>query len=200
MAVTKTVPIEDILAVVGHGVAAVGENRVQEAREKVAQLPESVERHGIGRLQTNKARDAVRLFHLVHGLDRPELAVALDRAAAPTGQPCRVLVQVNVAGSEGQGGLLPQDLNGFIEFCAKLPYLRMDGMMAIGPHAVPAGVVRESFRTARELFRQAAGHPNAGPAFTILSLGMSGDFEDAVEEGSTLVRIGTAIFGERRHE
>jgi len=132
----------------------------------------------------------------VQSVDRPELAEALNRAAESRGKPCRILVQVNAAGAAGQGGIPIEVAAQFIEFCAKLPYLRMGGVMAIGAHDAPEPVLREGFRAAREVFRLAAAR--CGPECGTLSLGMSGDFEVAIEEGSTLVRIGTAIFGERR--
>jgi len=196
LAVTKTVPAADILAAVSAGITAIGENRVQEAAGKFPLIPPGVERHLIGRLQTNKARDAVRLFDVIESIDRPEVAQAVNRAAEAQGKPCRVLVQVNGSGAAGQGGVAPAEAPQFIEFCRKLPYLRMGGVMAIGAHDAPEPVLREGFRAVREVFRQAADL--IGPDWRTLSLGMSGDFEVAVEEGSTLVRLGTAIFGMRR--
>jgi len=155
-----------------------------------------VERHCIGRLQTNKAREAVRLFDVIESVDRPEVAEALNRAAEAQNKPCRILVQVNGAGAAGQGGVAPSAAPQFIEFCRGLPYLHMGGVMAIGALNAPEPVLREGFRAVREVFRQAADL--IGPDWRTLSLGMSGDFEVAVEEGSTLVRLGTAIFGMRR--
>lgn len=175
---------------------AIGENRVQEAAGKFPLLPAGVERHLIGRLQTNKAREAVRLFDVIESVDRPEVAQALNRAAEAAGKPCRVLAQVNCSGAAGQGGIPTVEALHFIEFCRNLPYLRMGGVMAIGAHDAPEPVLREGFRAAREVFRQAADL--IGAECRTLSLGMSGDFEVAVEEGSTLVRLGTAIFGMRR--
>lgn len=196
LAVTKTVAVPDVLAAIEAGVAAVGENRVQEAQAKFQSLPPGVSRHLIGRLQSNKVRDAAALFEVVQSVDRPDLATALNRAAEARGRPLRVLVQLNVAGAAGQGGLPAREADDFIDFCMNFPYLRMGGVMAIGAHGAPEPVLREGFRAAREIFRAAAAR--VGPECRTLSLGMSGDFEIAVEEGSTLVRIGTAIFGQRR--
>ncbi len=192
-------PAEDVLLALAAGVTAIGENRVQEAADKFPRLGAAaggVARHLIGRLQTNKARAAAGLFGVVESLDRPELATALNRAGEALGRPVESLVQLNVAGAAGQGGVPAAHAEEFIEFCLKLPYLRMGGVMAIGAHAATEPVLREGFRAAREVLRR--GRERAGPAFGTLSLGMSGDFEAAVEEGSTLVRVGTAIFGARR--
>ncbi len=194
VAVTKTLPVADVLAAAAAGQTEFGENRVQEAQVKVAALPGATW-HLVGRLQTNKARDAAGLFGLIHSLDRFELAVALDRAGRALGRPCRALIQVNSAANPGQGGVAPAALDDFVEKMTGLTYLHICGLMAIGPHPAGADEVREAFRRTRAAFERLA--PRMGERFGILSLGMSEDFETAVEEGSSMVRIGTALFGPR---
>ena len=196
VAITKTVPAETVALAAAAGVTAVGENRTQEAAGKIAEVRAPLAWHMVGRLQTNKARDAVRWFELVHSLDRFRLAEALNRAAESAGKPCRVLVQVNVTGASSQGGVAPEGSEGLIEKAARLPYLRMCGLMAIGPYPGGDAEIRSAYRSVSAMFRRLASQ--AGPEFVTLSLGMSGDYEIAIEEGSTLVRVGTAIFGERR--
>ncbi len=196
VAITKTIPAEVARLAVELGVADLGENRVQEAKAKIPLVGPGPRWHFVGRLQTNKARDAAALAHLVHSVDRPELAEALNRAGEALGKPVRALVQVNVSGAAQQGGVAPDEMDGFVEMCLRLPYLRMDGVMAIGPHPASEAELREAFRRLRGIAVRVEGMVGRGPV--VVSAGMSGDFEPAIEEGSTLVRIGTALFGERR--
>lgn len=196
VAITKTVPAATVALAAAAGVTAVGENRVQEAAGKIAEVPGPMTWHMVGRLQANKARDAVRLFELIHSVDRLKLADGLNRAAEISERICRILVQVNVTGTASQGGVPSDGIDGLIEKAARLPYLRICGLMAIGPYPAGEPEIRGAYRSVSALFRRLA--PQTGPQFGILSLGMSGDYEIAVEEGSTLVRVGTAIFGGRR--
>lgn len=192
--VTKTHPPEAVLAAVSAGLRAVGENRVQEALAKQAALPElSVEWHLIGTLQRNKARLAVNRFALIHSLDSVELARELDRRAAPQSrQP--VLVQVNCSGEPQKGGVEPAELEPLLNAVTDLPRLEVRGLMTMAEFTDEARVQRESFRRLREL-RDAARRP--GLDLRELSMGMSGDYPVAVEEGATMVRLGTVLFGER---
>lgn len=187
--VSKTVEIERIALAVAAGVKALGENRVQEAKEKVAALGRSVPWHLIGSLQTNKARDAVQLFDWIHSVDREELARELDRRAQQNGRTVKVLVQVNVGEELQKGGVQPSELKRLLEAMAGLPSLEVRGLMCIPPAAETAEASRAWFKRLREL-RDAAGLEHC-------SMGMSGDFEVAIEEGATMVRVGTAIFGPR---
>jgi len=196
VAITKTVPAEIVRVAVELGVTDLGENRVQEAKPKIPLVGPGPVWHFVGRLQTNKAKDAAALCQLVHSVDRAELAQALNRAGETLGRPVRALVQLNVTGASQQGGVALSEVEGFIEMCLRLPYLRMDGVMAIGPYPASGDEIREAYRRTREVavrFERMAGRAPA-----VMSAGMSGDFEAAIEEGSTLVRIGTALFGERR--
>ncbi|MEK7475827.1 MAG: YggS family pyridoxal phosphate-dependent enzyme [Candidatus Coatesbacteria bacterium] len=196
LAITKTVPAEVVRLAVELGVTDLGENRVQEAKDKIPLVGPGPIWHFVGRLQTNKAKEAAGLCQLVHSMDRAELAQALNRAGEAAGVPVRVLVQVNVTGAPQQGGVALADVDEFIEMCLRLPYLRMDGVMAIGPHPASDAELREAYRQARGVATKLEQMTGKGPA--VVSAGMSGDFEPAIEEGSTMVRIGTALFGDRR--
>jgi PLP dependent protein len=189
IAVSKTVEIERIRLAVTAGVRALGENRVQEAKEKVAGLGRPVPWHLIGSLQTNKARDAVELFDWIHSVDREELARELDRRAHQRERRVKILVQVNVGEEPQKGGVHPAELKGLLESLTALSNLEVRGLMCIPPVAETAEASRPWFRRLREL-RDAAGLEHC-------SMGMSGDFEVAIEEGATMVRVGTAIFGPR---
>lgn len=189
IAVSKTVEIERIRLAVTAGVRALGENRVQEAKEKVAGLGRPVPWHLIGSLQTNKARDAVELFDWIHSVDREELARELDRRAHQRERRVKILVQVNVGEEPQKGGVHPAELKGLLESLTALSNLEVRGLMCIPPAAETADASRPWFKRLREL-RDAAGLEHC-------SMGMSGDFEVAIEEGATMVRVGTAIFGPR---
>lgn len=197
VAVSKTVPPERVRAAIAAGVPALGENRVQEAREKIAAVGRAVPWHLVGHLQTNKVRDALACFDLIQSLDRLALAEALSARAAREGRRAEALVQVNVAEEPQKGGFRPAELPGALEAMAALPGLRLRGLMAIPPIPRDPEESRSYYRELAKL-RDAARGWGAGPEFTELSMGMSGDFEVAVEEGATIVRIGTAIFGPRR--
>ncbi|HET7877026.1 MAG TPA: YggS family pyridoxal phosphate-dependent enzyme [Methylomirabilota bacterium] len=189
LAVSKTVPVERIRLAVDAGVRALGENRVQEARGKIEALGHPVPWHLIGSLQTNKARDAARLFDWIQSVDRVELVQELDRRAHAAERRLDVLVQVNVGEEPQKGGVAPSELKALLDASVGLPTLRVRGLMTIPPLTTDAETARPYFRRLREL-RDAAGLEH-------LSMGMSADFEVAIEEGATMVRIGTAIFGPR---
>jgi pyridoxal phosphate enzyme (YggS family) len=189
IAVSKTVEIERIGLAVAAGVAALGENRVQEAKEKVAALGRPVPWHLIGSLQTNKARDAAQLFDWIHSVDREELARELDRRAHQSGRSVKVLVQVNVGEEPQKGGVQPSELKSLLDAMVGLRNLNVRGLMCIPPAVETAEASRPWFKRLRDL-RDAAGLEHC-------SMGMSGDFEVAIEEGATMVRVGTAIFGPR---
>ncbi|HEX2207693.1 MAG TPA: YggS family pyridoxal phosphate-dependent enzyme [Longimicrobium sp.] len=197
VAVTKTHPVEVVRAAIEAGVADVGENRVQEMDEKVAAVGrDAVRWHLIGHLQRNKAARAVAIADLVHSLDSVRLAQALSAEAVKAGVTVRALVQVNTSGEESKFGLPPEEAIDAVGRMAELPGLRLEGMMTMAPFTGDQAVIRRTFAGARELRDQAARQV---PAFAgwHLSMGMSNDFEAAVEEGSTLVRVGSTLFGER---
>jgi hypothetical protein len=187
--VSKTVDVERVRAAVEAGLAALGENRVQEARDKIAALGRPVPWHLIGSLQTNKARDAVKLFDWIHSVDRLELARELDRRARTAGRVADSLVEVNVGEEPQKAGVAPGELKRLLDALRELPGLRVRGLMAIPPAAEDPEASRPHFRRLREL-RDELGLEH-------LSMGMSADYPVAVEEGATMVRVGTAIFGPR---
>ncbi|MBW3569829.1 MAG: YggS family pyridoxal phosphate-dependent enzyme [Gemmatimonadetes bacterium] len=197
VAVTKTHPAEVVRAAITAGIADVGENRVQEMDEKVAEVGrDAVRWHLIGHLQRNKAARAVAIADLVHSLDSVRLAQALSGEAVKAGVTVPALVQVNTSGEASKFGLSPDEAIDAIGRMAELPGLRLEGMMTMAPFTDDRAVIRRTFAGARELRDRAAQQV---PAFKgrHLSMGMSNDFEAAVEEGSTLVRVGSTLFGER---
>jgi PLP dependent protein len=196
VAVTKTHPADVVRATIEAGVADVGENRVQEMDDKVAEIGrEAVRWHLIGHLQRNKAARAVALADLVHSLDSVRLAEALSAEAVKAGATISALVQVNTSGEESKFGLGADEALDAIARMAALPGLRLEGLMTMAPFTDDEAVIRRTFAGARRLCEEAARQvPGFGRQ---LSMGMSNDFEAAVEEGSTLVRVGSTLFGER---
>jgi pyridoxal phosphate enzyme (YggS family) len=195
LAVSKTRPAEAVRELAAAGQKAFGENYVQEGIAKVQALAGlGLEWHLIGHLQSNKCREAALYFDWVQSVDRAKLVEALDRARPGTLPPLNVLVQVNVDGEHGKSGCRPDEVPALADLVAAAPRLRLRGLMAIPePHPDPAHR-RESFRRLKALFDAvAARHPGADT----LSMGMSEDYAMAIAEGSTLVRIGTALFGAR---
>ena len=193
IAVTKTHGAEAVVAAFEAGVTDVGENRVQEAEQKMAVVDVPVRWHLIGHLQRNKAKHALR-FHLVHGMDSERLAAALHDVAVHAGATLDVLVQVNVSGEASKSGVAPSALSAFADRLHAMPHLRVRGVMTMAPFEADERMLRQVFTGAREArdLLQHAGHPAS-----ILSMGMSGDYEIAVEEGATHVRLGTVLFGQR---
>jgi pyridoxal phosphate enzyme (YggS family) len=196
VAVGKTVDLERIRAAMDAGQDLFGENYLQEARDKIAVLGRRVGWHLVGHLQSNKAKGAVELFDLIHAVDRLKLAEALDAAAARLGKIQDVLIQVNQGGEATKSGVAPEAAPALLQEVARLPHLRVLGLMTMPPWLPDPEAVRPYFRGLRELRDRLRGL--TGLPLTELSMGMSGDFAVAVEEGATLVRVGTAIFGERR--
>jgi pyridoxal phosphate enzyme (YggS family) len=195
VAVTKGVPVAVIRELVAAGQTALGENRAQELLAKQPQVP-GVEWHFVGSLQTNKVRAVIGKIVLLHSLDRLGLALELDRRAQQQGIVVPVLIQVNVSGEASKHGVPPEEVGPFARRVASLPGLAVRGLMTIAPLVRDPEEVRPVFRRLRELARRLQEEV-AGVEMKYLSMGMSNDFEVAVEEGSTLVRVGTAIFGRK---
>lgn len=193
VAVTKTHGPEAVEAAWAAGVTDVGENKVQEAETKRALVTAPVRWHLIGHLQRNKAKQALR-FDLFHGLDSERLAVALHDEATKAGSELDVLVQVNVSGEGTKSGVTPSEVPGFAERLRVLPRLNVRGVMTMAPFDAEESVLRTVFAGAREA---RARLQQAGHRAEWLSMGMSGDYEIAVEEGATHVRLGTVLFGHR---
>lgn len=195
VAVSKTVDLERIKEARDAGQITFGENYLQEARGKIEVLGKAAIWHFIGHLQSNKAKAAVALFELIHGVDSLKLARALDAAAAQAGKVQDILIQVNLGGEETKSGASPEAAPALLREIARLPRLRVAGLMTMPPWFTDPEAVRPYFRGLREL-RERLLQLEICP-LPELSMGMSGDFEAAIEEGATLVRIGTAIFGRR---
>lgn len=197
VAVSKTVSVERLREAVAAGQLLFGENYLQEARPKIATLGEGVTWHFVGHLQSRKAKGVVELFDLIHSVDRLKLAQALEEAAARLGKIQDILIQVNLSGEESKSGASPEEVADLLAEVGKMPHLRVLGLMTMPPWFADPEQVRPYFRALRELRDRLRELRVAGTALPELSMGMSGDFEVAVEEGATLVRVGTAIFGER---
>ena len=195
IAVSKTHPLEAIREARGCGLRVFGENKVQEARAKIADAPADLRWHLLGHLQSNKIRHALPLFEVIHGVDSLELAVQINRIADEVGLFPRILLEVNVAGESTKFGFRPDLLRAQIEQLVALSRLQIDGLMTIAPYAEEAAESRPFFQQLRQLRDELSTEQSIPLAH--LSMGMSGDFEVAIEEGSTLVRVGTAIFGTR---
>lgn len=201
MAVTKTHPAERIRDAYAAGLRLFGENRVQEFAAKSARLTDlsEAEWHMIGHLQTNKAMRAAELFGAVDSVDSVKLAEKLDAAARGRGKALRVLIEVNVGGEAAKSGVAADspELDQILSSAPRLEGLRFCGLMTIPPYTDDPEGARAYFRKLRELRDAVAGRKLPAVAMDVLSMGMSHDFEVAIEEGSTCVRVGTAIFGER---
>lgn len=200
IAVTKTRPLADVEAVLAAGVTDLGENRVQEALPKAQALaPSDASRrwHLIGSLQTNKVKQALQFADLIHSLDRMELLQELDRQAQRLDRTIDVLVQVNVSGETSKHGIAPTELRSLVEAAALCRAVRVKGLMTMAPASPNSEDARPHFAALRELALQAQAWGVPGVSMQWLSMGMSGDYTVAIEEGANLVRIGTALFGER---
>jgi PLP dependent protein len=197
VAVSKTVDVDRVRGAYELGLKTFGENRVQEARGKIAALKLPLIRWElIGHLQTNKVARAVDLFARVQSVDSLRLALALDDAAARLGRVLPVLLEVNVAGEASKQGLALADVDPVAHAVVALPHLRVEGLMTVAPQVSDPEAVRPVFRALREL-RARLRQEVTGSAWEHLSMGMTDDFEVAIAEGATLVRIGRALFGER---
>ncbi len=195
VAVSKTHPAEAVAAAAATGQRIFGESRVQEARDKIPACPPGLDWHFIGHLQKNKVRQALPLFTFFHSIDSAPLAQAIDRIAGETGKPVEGLLEVNISGEETKHGFNPEQLRSEFAALARLPHLHIRGLMTMAPYSDNPEDARPVFRALRELRDELrAGHNDPLPE---LSMGMSGDFVPAIEEGATLVRIGSSIFGAR---
>lgn len=196
VAVSKYKPVEDILEAYGAGQRAFGENRPQELAAKAQALPKDIEWHFIGHLQSNKIKLVLPYASLIHSVDSEKLLSAINSAAAAAGTTASCLLEVHIASEESKQGFLPEEAAGIISRRAEWPSVRFRGLMGMGTFTDDKAKVRSEFRTLSELFRSIP--PFEG--FDTLSMGMSEDWPIAVEEGTTIVRIGTAIFGKRNYQ
>ncbi|MDR1800944.1 MAG: YggS family pyridoxal phosphate-dependent enzyme [Lachnospiraceae bacterium] len=195
--VSKTKPVSILLEAYKSGVRLFGENRVQELCDKYSQLPADIDWHLIGHLQRNKVKYIIGKTKLIHSLDSGDLAITIDRESKKANLITDVLVEVNVAGEESKFGLSPDETLDFVKKTSKLSHLRIKGLMTIAPFVADPEENRPVFRRLRKLSVDIARENLDNVSMYILSMGMSNDFEVAVEEGATFVRVGTAIFGAR---
>jgi pyridoxal phosphate enzyme (YggS family) len=195
VAVSKTHAVETLREAFEAGQNVFGESRVQEVLPKIDALPAAIEWHFIGHLQTNKIRKVVGRFALFHGVDNRNLALQMNRIAGELGVSAEVLLEVNVSGEETKFGFSPEALKPALEELLPLPFLRVRGLMTMAPYSDNPETARPFFAKLRELrdaLAASTGHP-----LPELSMGMSGDFEQGIAEGATIVRVGSAIFGGR---
>lgn len=195
IAVSKTHGPEAVADAVACGLRRFGENKVQEAGAKIPLCPGGLTWDLVGHLQSNKAYAAVELFDLIHSVDSIKLARMLDRAGDTLGKRVRILLEVNVSGESSKFGLKPDEVPGLLEEANGLPRLEVVGLMTMAPLAPEAEKARPHFRRLRDLRDQWASQ--LGTPLPELSMGMSHDFEVAIEEGATCIRVGTLLFGER---
>ena len=195
VAVSKTYPVEMIREAAEAGQELFGESRIQEALIKIPSLPSRLRWHFIGHLQSNKVRKVLPYFELIHGVDSSSLARDIDRIGGEMGIFPRVLLEVNVSGEGSKHGFVPEALERELEGLLAMPRLQVEGFMTMAPLAAEAEASRHYFAALRELRDRLS--TTTGIPLSTLSMGMSGDYEVAVEEGATLVRVGSAIFGNR---
>lgn len=195
IAVSKTHPPETIREAIAAGQMLFGENRVQDALPKIDALPADISWHFIGHLQSNKVRKALGRFSLFHGVDNLDLARHMDRIAGELGIEARILLEVNVSGEASKFGFAPDALRSAMNELRSLSRLQIEGLMTMAPYSEDPESARPHFARLREL--RDALSKECGLLLQELSMGMSGDFEQGIAEGATIVRVGSAIFGER---
>lgn len=199
VAVTKNHDVEAMREAIDAGVTVVGENRVQEAVEKHEKLDRDVTWHLIGHLQTNKVKQAVKNFDLIHSVDSEHLLDAVDTAAGKIHKVQNILIQVNLAKEESKFGIYKEDLPFLLQKADQMKHVHLMGLMCIAPNYENVEECRPLFREMREIFDKLQMFPLMNSEMKWLSMGMTHDYQIAIEEGSNLVRIGTAIFGPRQY-
>lgn len=199
MAVTKTVDVATIEEAIGLGITDIGENRVQELREKIEAIGEGVNYHLIGHLQTNKVKYIIDKVKLIHSLDRLSLVKELDKRARQRQLVIDTLVQVNVAEEESKFGLKVEEVLPFIEEVLKYENIRIRGLMTIAPYTDDEALLRKIFRTMYKLKEDISKRKYENLTMDYLSMGMTNDYKIAIEEGSNMIRVGSAIFGARKY-
>ena len=199
IAVSKTKPASDIQTLYDYGVRDFGENKVQELTSKYEELPKDIRWHLIGHLQTNKVKYIVDKVYLIHSVDSVKLAMEIEKEAAKKDIIVNILVQVNVANEDTKFGLDNSEVTNIVEEIAKLPHICIKGLMTIAPFVDDGEENRKYFNELKQLSVDIKAKNIDNVCMDMLSMGMSGDFETAIEEGATLVRVGTSIFGVRNY-
>ena len=201
VAITKYFPKSIVSKACALEISHIGENRIQESIEKyedgwLTQEYPNVQLHLVGHLQTNKVRSAVQLFHSIDSIDSLRLAEAIQTAAYERGKQINVLLEVNTSGEPQKFGIQPDEVRELASQVIKLDNLKLSGLMTVGPNIQDNDEIRKSFRILRETFEKVRDHLHP-PFWSVLSMGMSHDYQIAIEEGATEIRLGTALFGER---
>lgn len=200
IAVSKTKPVPDLMEALNYGHNVFGENKVQEIRDKVEAMgTEGIHWHMIGHLQANKVKYLIGVVDLIHSVDNDKLAAEIEKLAAKHDVVMDVLCEVNMAGEETKFGLKPEETMDFVKRISELPHLKVRGLMTIAPYTEDPESNRVYFKGLRELKDRINAEHIPGVDMDTLSMGMTGDYEVAIEEGATLVRVGTGIFGERHY-
>lgn len=199
IAVSKTKPVSDIRQAMDCGIKVFGENKVQEIRDKTEEIKEPLDWHMIGHLQTNKVKYLPGKVCMIHSVDKMSLAEEIEKQAAKHDLVMDVLCEVNMAGEDSKFGLTPEEAPDFVRSIAAFPHVRVRGLMTIAPYTDDPETNREYFRKLREMKDMLSAENIPGTQIDTLSMGMTGDYEVAIEEGATFVRVGTGIFGERNY-
>lgn len=200
IAVSKTKPVEDIQEAIAYGIRSFGENKVQELKEKMEILGEELDWHLIGHLQTNKVKYIVGKVSLIHSLENMRLAEALEKEAKKRKAIVDVLVEVNVAKEDSKFGIKPEDAEGFIRQVSEFENIRIKGLMTVAPYTDISEENRKYFKELKKIMVDLNRKNIHNVNMSVLSMGMTGDYEAAIEEGATLVRVGTGIFGNRNYD
>ena len=197
--VTKNHDVNAMREAIDAGVTDIGENRIQEAKEKYAILDRNVTWHLIGHLQTNKVKHAVKLFDMIHSVDSLHLAEALNKAAGEIGKHQKILIQVNLAKEDSKSGIYEEDLAELLQQVDNMENLQLMGLMCIAPHYEVVEMCRPLCRKMRKIFEKVKEMQWQRANIIYLSMGMTHDYEIAVEEGANILRVGTGIFGQRQY-
>ncbi|WP_026494835.1 YggS family pyridoxal phosphate-dependent enzyme [Butyrivibrio sp. WCD3002] len=199
IAVSKTKPVSDIREAMSCGITVYGENKVQEIRDKTEEIKESLNWHMIGHLQTNKVKYLPGKVCMIHSVDKMSLAEEIEKQAAKHDLVMDVLCEVNMAGEDSKFGLSPEEAPDFVKSIASFPHIRVRGLMTIAPYTDDPETNRPYFKALKKMLDDINAENIEGLHLDTLSMGMTGDYEVAIEEGATFVRVGTGIFGERNY-
>ncbi|MEF2805108.1 MAG: YggS family pyridoxal phosphate-dependent enzyme [Massilistercora timonensis] len=199
IAVSKTKPVETLQEAYDLGVRVFGENKVQEMADKYEVLPKDIRWHLIGHLQRNKVKYIIDKAVLIHSVDSLRLAQTIEKEAKKHNLTAHILIEVNVAREESKFGIFPEDLEALVDEIAKLPHIQVDGLMTIAPFVPDPEENRPVFRELRKLSVDISAKKVDNVNMSVLSMGMTNDYQVAIEEGATMVRVGTGIFGARNY-
>lgn len=199
IAVSKTKPVETLQEAYDLGVRVFGENKVQEMADKYEVLPKDIRWHLIGHLQRNKVKYIIDKAVLIHSVDSLRLAQTIEKEAKKHNLTAHILIEVNVAREESKFGIFPEDLEALVDEIAKLPHIQVDGLMTIAPFVSDPEENRPVFRELRKLSVDISAKKVDNVNMSVLSMGMTNDYQVAIEEGATMVRVGTGIFGARNY-